>query len=322
MKKKSYLIFKLIDNYSFLLIERFLIKKRFKINSLLNKFLIKFKQEYKLKNIKFIQEENKIKERLEEIDPKSLSFLSMLDFVFNGNYEKFSFKNRLKNFFLSQLKNWTNFFNGSYLMKESSKELSKIVFMISNEKHNKLKILEFGSGTGGTTEEIVYKFQKTKLNFVISDNKLTFVRQLDKRLSHYSKNLNLSFMLLDLNKIEEMHEKFDVILLNNTLHCAKNITSTLKKITNLLLKKNGYLLISENIRSKYKTYLPFELIYNLLPEYRNLKSYVNSSSKKGLMDIKNWKIKFHKNNMLLTKKIIILNPWTAIFVLKKDKNYS
>ena len=74
--------------------------------------------------------------------------------------------------------------------------------------------------------------------------------------------------------------------------------------------------------SKYKTYLPFELIYNLLPEYRNLKSYVNSSSKKGLMDIKNWKIKFHKNNMLLTKKIIILNPWTAIFVLKKDKNYS
>ena len=44
-------------------------------------------------------------------------------------------------------------------MKESSKELSKIVFMISNEIHNKLKILEFGSGTGGTTEEIVYKFQ-------------------------------------------------------------------------------------------------------------------------------------------------------------------
>ncbi|MCW3465912.1 SDR family NAD(P)-dependent oxidoreductase [Chitinophaga nivalis] len=127
----------------------------------------------------------------------------------------------------------------------------------------KVRILEVGAGTGGTSEVIFKKLipYKTQVEYVYTDLSKSFLFHAE---STY-KNLAPYLVTALLNIEQPPHRQgfsvadFDIVIGANVVHATRDITSSLLNIKNLL-KKDGILLLNEIASRELFATLTFGLL--------------------------------------------------------------
>ncbi len=167
------------------------------------------------------------------------------------------------NMLLGKVNALTLFFpEGSMVTAESLYKFSPIAEYLNNmihgtiqclvegwSKERKLRVLEIGAGTGGTTDGILPLFDADNTEYMFTDLSDFFLEEAKKRYKKYS---FLKYGLLDIN--EEIQSQgyeyasYDVILCANVIHDAQNIQKTLQSIKNLL-DNRGILILIEGTKN-------------------------------------------------------------------------
>lgn len=130
-------------------------------------------------------------------------------------------------------------------------------------KDGKIRILEIGAGTGGTTKKVlpVLDGYEDVVEYTFTDVSNSFLIQAADLFEETYPFV--SYHILDIEKeIEEQFdtlEKQDIIICSNVLHATKNIMVTLQN-TQKLLKKTGWLILNELIEPMEYTTMTFGLL--------------------------------------------------------------
>jgi ubiquinone/menaquinone biosynthesis C-methylase UbiE len=124
---------------------------------------------------------------------------------------------------------------------------SFIEFNLKNS-NEKIKILEIGSGTGGTSLFFMNKIAKftDNIEFYFTDLSNVFIKKAKKL---YSEKYNFTiFKKLDIENLSDNEDfesnSFDAIFASNVIHSTKSINNSLKNVYTLL-KNKGIFIINE-----------------------------------------------------------------------------
>lgn len=127
----------------------------------------------------------------------------------------------------------------------------------------KIKILEVGAGTGGTSAKVfkgIHEFGD-KVEYVYTDISPGFIKY--GRSRYGVANHFVTFNVLDIEKdiLSQGYEfgEYDVVIAANVLHATKQIESTLNNIKRLL-KTNGWVILNEATIVNHFTTLTFGLL--------------------------------------------------------------
>ena len=120
--------------------------------------------------------------------------------------------------------------------------------ILATSPAEKIKILEIGAGTGGTTDFVLKEICdfNQQIEFVFSDISPVFLQNAMKKYDSEYRFVN--YKLLDIEK--EMTSQsfkagdYDIVLATNVLHATKNIKNTIQHVLTLL-KLNGHLILNE-----------------------------------------------------------------------------
>ncbi|MGL5440735.1 MAG: amino acid adenylation domain-containing protein [Filifactoraceae bacterium] len=139
--------------------------------------------------------------------------------VFYNPKSKFSPSN-----FLKKLKNY----------KENINEVVEITKMVFDEKNRNLKILEIGGRNSELTETLITNFEDKIEKYVYVDTSLYFANEFEDIKSKYT-----CFEFLQINSSNKYlenfkTEKFDIVILYNSLHRSASILDMLKDIKTIL----------------------------------------------------------------------------------------
>lgn len=133
----------------------------------------------------------------------------------------------------------------------------------ADERDQKIKILEVGAGSGGTTTQVLKSISlySNSIQYVYTDISkafITFAKRMFENLYSF-----ISFSLLNIEKDLQSQgyeaNDFDIVIAVNILHATTNIRNTLKNIRRLL-KRNGWLVLSEATRVENFATLTFGLL--------------------------------------------------------------
>jgi len=111
----------------------------------------------------------------------------------------------------------------------------------------RLRIIEIGAGTGGTTAGILPLLDNYNVDYLYTDVSPVFIEQAKEKFSEYP---NVRYQLLDIElaandqSMEKQH--FDIVVAVNVLHATSNMYQTLSNVKQLLAP-NGMLLVAEAI---------------------------------------------------------------------------
>ncbi|KAF2686198.1 hybrid PKS-NRPS [Lentithecium fluviatile CBS 122367] len=126
-----------------------------------------------------------------------------------------------------------------------NKCISEVAKMITH-KFPRMKILEIGAGTGGTTRQVLDVIGQSYSTYTYTDiSSGFFEKSAEKFKDHRSK-----FVFKTLNIEKDVSEQgygengYDLIIAANVLHATRNLTETMQH-TRSLLKPGGYLLLME-----------------------------------------------------------------------------
>lgn len=115
-------------------------------------------------------------------------------------------------------------------------------------KGEKVRILEVGAGTGGTSAAVFMSIRKfgEDISYDYTDISIGFTKY--GRRQYGKENPYVDFKLLNIeNAVEEQEYElgsYDAVIATNVLHATKNIGNTLKNIKRLL-KTNGLVMVNE-----------------------------------------------------------------------------
>ncbi|EGD45657.1 Mycocerosate synthase., 6-deoxyerythronolide-B synthase [Ruminiclostridium papyrosolvens DSM 2782] len=132
------------------------------------------------------------------------------------------------------------------------------------DQSGRLRIIEIGAGTGGTSEMVFEKikpFRDYIEEYCYTDVSKAFLLHAEKEYG--SDNPYLTFQIFDVEapiaKQNISAGGYDVVIAANVLHATKNIRQTLRNIK-AILKKNGLLLLNEISGNTLFTHLTFGLL--------------------------------------------------------------
>jgi microcystin synthetase protein McyG len=110
---------------------------------------------------------------------------------------------------------------------------------------HRLRVLEIGGGTGGTTDALMSCLSGVNLEYTFTDVSMAFLSRARERFSQYD---FIDYRVLDLEKAPSQQGfsgmEFDVVLAANVLHATRNLEEGLGHIRELLAP-NGMLVLLE-----------------------------------------------------------------------------
>ncbi|MFS0873156.1 SDR family NAD(P)-dependent oxidoreductase [Paenibacillus xylanilyticus] len=136
---------------------------------------------------------------------------------------------------------------------------------LKNEPAARIRILEIGAGTGGTSAMVFDKLQPYQQHieeYCYTDISKAFLLHAEREYS-----LKAPYLTYRVFNVEEPIATqglnagaYDLVLTTNCLHATKNIRQTLRN-TKAILAKNGLLLLNEMSRNSVFTHLTFGLLH-------------------------------------------------------------
>lgn len=123
--------------------------------------------------------------------------------------------------------------------------IAEVAKMLTH-KYPRMKVLEIGAGTGGTTRQVLDVIGHSYSSWTYTDiSSGFFEKSAEKFKDHRSKfifkTLNIEKEVLDQGYQEH---SYDLIIAANVLHATRNLTETMQH-TRSLLKPGGYMLLME-----------------------------------------------------------------------------
>ncbi|WP_433589367.1 SDR family NAD(P)-dependent oxidoreductase [Candidatus Profftella armatura] len=142
--------------------------------------------------------------------------------------------------------------------------VSFIKLRLQKEPLARIRIIEIGAGTGGTTSIILphlHHFYKNISEYAYTDISKAFLFHAEKKFSS-----NYSYIIPKIFNIEkhfsdQMIEpgSYDIAIATNVLHATRNICFTLSNVK-AVLRKNGLLLLNEISKKSFFAHLTFGLL--------------------------------------------------------------
>ncbi len=133
------------------------------------------------------------------------------------------------------------------------------VVLASLPAGRKIRILEIGAGTGGTTSYILPKLPAEQTEYVFTDVSYLFTSKAEHKFRDYP---FVQYQMLDIEQDPQAQgfaaHKFDVILAANVLHATADLRQTLKNVQQLLAPE-GLLVLLEAIGQQRTLDLTFGL---------------------------------------------------------------
>jgi malonyl CoA-acyl carrier protein transacylase len=141
-------------------------------------------------------------------------------------------------------------------------QLAEFLRSLSHSKPN-LRVLELGAGSGNSTANILDDLAGSYSRYHATDASTHAVETLKGRFKDIS---NIDFTVLDIGRSLEDQAfedgQYDLIIANNVVHQAQNLTKTLQFVHNLL-KPDGYLHLQElSSSAKWTT-----AVFGILPDW-------------------------------------------------------
>ncbi|MGN7995396.1 SDR family NAD(P)-dependent oxidoreductase [Chitinophaga sp. 22308] len=161
--------------------------------------------------------------------------------IYKGNYQSDYFNDVLSEVVLSRVKDISDHLAGG----------------------EKVRILEVGAGTGGSSEVIFRKLRaySDQVEYVYTDISRSFLLHAEahyRELAPYLKTAVLNIESPVAGQAQPI-EYYDIVIGSNVVHATRNIYRTLNNIRPLL-KKNGLLLLNEIVTTNLFTTLTFGLL--------------------------------------------------------------
>ena len=146
-----------------------------------------------------------------------------------------------------------NFYNGL-----ACRTVAEVVESLPPDR--KLRVLEIGAGTGGTTAFILQAFPPERTEYVFTDLSQLFLVRAQEKFDSYP---FVRYQLLDLEQHPEPQgfaaHQFDLIIASNVVHATQDLRQTLRHIQHVLAPE-GLLLLLEGTRPQRWIDLTFGLL--------------------------------------------------------------
>ena len=128
----------------------------------------------------------------------------------------------------------------------------------------RLRILEIGAGTGGTSAVIFKKLralQKHVEEYCYTDISKAFLNHAKKEFGPENPYLKCQIFNVEMPIVGQgiRRDSFDLVIANNVLHATKNIRKTLRN-AKAALKRHGVILLTELSKNSWLTHLSFGLL--------------------------------------------------------------
>jgi acyl transferase domain-containing protein/NAD(P)-dependent dehydrogenase (short-subunit alcohol dehydrogenase family)/acyl carrier protein len=108
----------------------------------------------------------------------------------------------------------------------------------------KIRLLEVGAGTGGTTAALLAALHMRQMNYLFTDISPLFLR---RAMDRFRENVGMRYMLFDIEKDAFTQglqaASFDVIVAANVVHATKEIKRTLFNLLKLIRSDGGLVLL-------------------------------------------------------------------------------
>ncbi|HTR38616.1 MAG TPA: amino acid adenylation domain-containing protein [Bryobacteraceae bacterium] len=154
-----------------------------------------------------------------------------------------------------------NFYQESPVFSYYNQGLAQVVASLASERPGaaKVRILEVGAGTGGTTAHVLSKLPEDSAQFVFTDVSRFFLSRAQER---FTGKPDLHFALFDIETGQSegvfTHGGFDVIIAADVLHATADVRQAIRHARSLLAP-GGLLILLEAIRPISWTDLVFGL---------------------------------------------------------------
>ncbi|MCF2150415.1 Polyketide synthase [Desmonostoc muscorum LEGE 12446] len=123
----------------------------------------------------------------------------------------------------------------------------------------KLRVLEIGAGTGGTTSYLLPFFNEKQTEYIFTDLSPFFLAQAQQKFQDFS---FVKYQLLDIEQAAQSQgfaeNQYDLIVASNVLHATKDMRITLQHVHQLLAPQGMLLLLEATHKSRW-----LDLIFGL-----------------------------------------------------------